>query len=259
MAYGKNKKLSKKGKKGTKKIDPFTRKNWYDVKPPSYMNASSRRAGRTMVTKTTGQIIETDGLKGRVAEFNCADLCVKNEDSHKLIKLCTEDISGRSCLTDFHGLRLTRDKTLHMIRKRHTLIETKVDLKTTDSYVIRLFVVGFTKEAKDQVRVFSYAQTAQIKKIRRKITSLLQTTVSAGSLKDLVQLLIADKLERDIQSACQSIYPLEPVHVYKVKIVRKPKLDFTKLMEVHDNFNAAEADAGVTMEENEEAKNLLAA
>jgi len=258
MAYGKNKKLSK-GKKGGKKktIDPFTRKNWYDVKAPTYLNAQSRRAGRTCVTKTTGQRIETDGLKGRVAEFNLADLAVKNEDSHKKLKLEIQDITGRSCLSDFHGLSLTRDRINHMIRKRHSLIDVQADVKTSDGYVVRLAVVAFTKSAPNQVKIFSYAQSAQIFKIRRKVTALLSQSVGAGSLKDLVNLLISDKLESDIKSACQSIYPLEPVHIRKVKIVRKPKLDFTRLMEIHEGAPAG--DEGIVMEETEEAKNLLAA
>jgi small subunit ribosomal protein S3Ae len=259
MAYGKNKKLSK-GKKGGRKkqLDPFVRKNWYDVKAPTFLNSQARRAGRTPVTKTTGQRIETDGLKGRVAEFNLADLALKNDDSHKKVKLEVQDISGRSCLTDFHGLSLTRDRMNHMIRKRHSLIETKVDVKTLDGYVVRLFVIAFTKDTKDQVRIFSYAQSAQIKKIRKKITALLQTSVGAGSLKDLVQFLVSDKLEADIRSACQSIYPLDPVHLYKVKLVRKPKVDITKLMELHEGAPAAED--GVAMDDvAEESKNLLAA
>lgn len=256
MAYGKNKKLSKKGKKGSKKIDPFTRKNWYDVKAPVYINAKSRRAGLTPVTKTTGQRIETDGLKFRVAEFNLADLAEKNEDSHKKFKFEVQDITGRNCLTDFNGLSLTRDKMNYMIRKRHSLVEVRADVKTADGYVVRIFIIAFTKDAKDQVKVFSYAQSAQIKKIRRKITGLLQQTVSAGALKDLVGLLISDKLEADIKSACQSIYPLDPVHVFKVKLVKKPKVDFTKLMEIHDG--AAETlDGGVQLAESEEAANLV--
>lgn len=254
MAYGKNKKLSKKGKKGSKKLDPFLRKNWYDVKAPTYLNAKSRRAGRTCVTKTTGQRIETDGLKGRVAEFNMSDLADKNEDSHKKLRLEVQDITGRNCLTDFHGLSLTRDKMNYMIRKRHSLVECRADVRTADGYVVRLFVIAFTKDSKDQVRIFSYAQSAQIKKIRRKISNLLQSTVGAGSLKDLVNLLISDKLENDIKSSCQSIYPLDPVHVFKVKIVRKPKVDFTKLMEIHEG---ATADDGTAIAESEEAKNLL--
>jgi len=256
MAYGKNKKLSK-GKKGGKKkqLDPFVRKNWYDIKAPTYLNSQARRAGRTPVTKTTGQRIETDYLKGRIGEFNLADLALKNEDSHKKIKLEVQDISGRSCLTDFHGLSLTRDRTCHMIRKRHSLVDIKVDIKTNDGYVVRLFVIAFTKDSKDQVKVFSYAQAAQIKKIRKKVTNMMQTTVSAGSLKDLVNLLISDKLESDIKSGCQSIYPLDPVHVYKVKLIRKPKVDFTKLMEIHEG--APNADEGVALPESEEAQNLL--
>lgn len=260
MAYGKNKKLSKGGKKGGKKkqLDPFVRKNWYDIKAPTFLNAQSRRAGRTCVTKTTGQRIETDGLKGRIAEFNLADLALKNEDTHKKIKLEVLDITGRSCLTDFNGLGLTRDKMNHLVRKRHSLINAQADVRTADGYVVRVFVIGFTKECKDQVRVFSYAQTAQIKKIRKKIVNLLTASIAAGSLKDFVNLLVSDKLENDIKSACQSVYPLDPVHIFKVKMIRKPKTDFTKLMELHEGA-PAETETGVAMEETEEAKNLLSA
>jgi len=154
-------------------------------------------------------------------------------------------------------MSLTRDKMSHMIRKRHSLVDAKIDVRTADGYVVRMFVIAFTKEVKEQVRIFSYAQAAQIKKIRKKIAALMTTTIGAGSLKDLVGTLISDKLESDIKSACQSIYPLDPVHIYKCKIVRKPKLDFTKLMEIHDTTEVA--GDGVVLEETEEAKNLLTA
>lgn len=146
MAYGKNKGLAKGGKKGQKKkmMDPFLKKHWYQIKAPTYFG-SKRYAGRTMVTKTTGQRIETDGLKGRVCEFNLADLNDQPEDGYKKIKLEVQETQGRYCLTDFHGMSLTRDKMCQLMKKKHSIVEAFADCKTSDGYVVRLFALGFTK------------------------------------------------------------------------------------------------------------------
>jgi small subunit ribosomal protein S3Ae len=258
MAYGKNKGLAKAGKKGAKKkqMDPFLRKVWYNIKAPLYFKSKGTKVGRTCVTKTTGNKTETDGLKGRVAEFNVADIVDGSEDGHKKVKLEVQEIQGRNCLTDFHGMSLTRDKMCQMIRKKHSLIETVADCKTTDGYVVRLFVIAFTKAQKDQVSVFCFAQSAQIKKIRAKITSVLQGEVSRITLSELVKHLLVDKIEKDIITATTRIFPLEPVHIQKVKIVKKPKMDITKLMEIHDK---AGDDDGFAVDEAPEAENTLTA
>lgn len=260
MAYGKNKGLAKGGKKGMKKkqIDPFTRKVWYDVKCPSFIAKNKQRAGRTMVTKTTGMKVETEGLKGRICEFNLADL-KESEDGHKKIKLEIQEIQGKACLTDFHGLSLTRDKMCYLVKKKHTLIETWADCKTTDGFVVRIFCIAFTKEVPNhQQKLFTYAQTAQVRKIRKKIVQVMQTEVAAGQLKDLVSKLCVDSLENSMKQATTRVFPLDPIHIYKVKIVKKPKVDITKLWEIHDSAE----DAGVPVEgqkaEEEGAKNLLA-
>merc|ERR1712070_547424 len=167
-------------------------------------------------------------------------------------------MGGRNCLTDFHAMDLTRDKQCSLIRKWHTLIEANVDVKTTDGYIVRLFVIAFTRRRQDQVKTNCYAQSAQIRKIRVKMISIMNEEAGSGQLRDLVKKLVAEAIGKEIEKQTQGIYPLSNVFVRKVKIVKKPKFDITKLMELHGD---GDGDAGVAMlhEENEDAKNLLTA
>ena len=67
MAVGKNKRLTKGGKKGGKKKagDPFLRKEWYDIKAPSMLLASA--FGDPLVMKhipLPGAKLATDDVPG---------------------------------------------------------------------------------------------------------------------------------------------------------------------------------------------------
>merc|ERR1711865_48514 len=103
MAVGKNKRLTKGGKK--KAGDPFLKKEWFDIKAPSVFGV--RSCAKTLVTRTTGVKIATEELKGRVLEINLADLNLDEDNSFRKIKLCIEEVQGKNCLTDFHGMSLT--------------------------------------------------------------------------------------------------------------------------------------------------------
>ena len=108
-------------------------------------------------------------IKGRVLELNLADLNNDDDQASKKVKLCIKEAQGKNCLTDFHAFELTRDKQQMLIRKWHTMIEAHVDVKTTDGYVVRLFVISFTKKQEGQVATNCYAQSAQIRKFRKKM------------------------------------------------------------------------------------------
>jgi len=257
MAVGKNKRLTKGGKKGGKKKagDPFLKKEWFDIKAPCAFK--ERTCGKTLVSRTAGTKIASEELKGRVLEVNLADLNGDEDQSYKKIKLCIEDVQGRNCLTDFHGLSLTRDKLCSLIRKWQTLIEAQTDVKTSDGYVVRMFAIGFTKKRLDQVKTNTYAQSAQIRKIRKKMVDIMQAEGKV-MLRDLVKKLIPESIGREIEKQTQGIYPLKDTLIRKVKILKKPKFDITKLMELHGDSGE---DGGVPMgaAEGEEATNLLTA
>lgn len=135
-------------------VDPFSKKDWYDVKAPAMFNI--RNLGKTLVTRTQGTSkltkwipfmcwwnpcslcvqrwllifavvwppcvfcrllgIASDGLKGRVYEVSLADL-QNDEVAFRKFKLIAEDVQGKNCLTNFHGMDLTRDKMCSMVKK----------------------------------------------------------------------------------------------------------------------------------------------
>merc|ERR1712007_309661 len=199
----------------------------------------------------------SEELKGRVLELNLADLNNDEDQSYKKVKLCIEEVQGRNCLTDFHGLTLTRDKLQSLIRKWHTLIEAHVDVKTTDGYVVRLFVIAFTKRMPEQVKSNCYAQSSQIRKIRKKMMDIMIQEATVP-LRELVSKLIPDSIVIQITKQTQGIFPLKDAFIRKCKVVKKPKFDITKLMELHGE---GDGDMGTDMvrEEGEEAQNTLTA
>merc|ERR1711865_442967 len=159
--------------------------------------------GKTLVTRTQGTKIATEELKGRVLELNLADLNNDEDQSYKKIKLCIEEVQGKNCLTDFHGMDLTRDKQMSLIRKLHTLIEVQ--------------------------------------------------------LRDLVKKLIPESIGKEIEKHTQGIFPLKDVLIRKVKILKKPKFDITKLMEQHTDSGDHDAGAAFGRPEDDTAQNLITA
>merc|ERR1739838_1197777 len=198
-------------------VDPFTRKEWYDVRAPVMFN--TRAICKTPVNKTAGTRIASDSLKGRIYE----------------------DVQGRNRLTNFHGMNLTTDKTRSMVKKWQTMIEARVDVKTSDAYTLRLFCVGFTKKRQNQIKKTSYAQTQQVKNIRRKMVEIITKEVGSADLKETVNKLIPDSIGKDIEKACQSIYPLYDVFINKVKVLKRPRFDLGKLLDMHGEGKGAVA------------------
>merc|ERR1719400_2940839 len=72
-----------------------------------------------------------------------------------------------------------------MVKKWQTLVEGNVDVKTTDGYMLRVFCIGFTRKQDQSTKKTCYAQSAQVKNIRKKMTDIITREVSTTDLKEM--------------------------------------------------------------------------
>merc|ERR1711976_333544 len=101
------------------------------------------------------------------------------------------------------------------------------------------------------------AQSAQIRKIRKTMMDIMIAEAGKVQLRELVKKLIPNSIGKEIEKQCQGIFPLKDALIRKVKILKKPKFDITKLMELHAD-NAGE-DLGAALGRPDDVTNALTA
>jgi len=87
------------------------------------------------------------------------------------------------------------------------------------------------------------------------MVEIITKEVTGCDLKQVVSKLIPDSIAKDIEKLCSYIYPLTDVYVRKVKVIKRPKYDLGRLMDMHGESGSSAAatsaqsgDAGVTMD-----------
>lgn len=176
-----------------------------------FVLTDSNSVGKTLVNRTSGLKNANDSLKGRIFEVSLADLQNDEDHSFRKVKLRVDEIQGKNCLTNFHGLDFTTDKLRSLVRKWQSLIEANVTVKTTDDYLIRLFAIAFTKRRPNQIKKTTYARSSQIRAIRKKMTEIIQREAASCTLSQLTHKLIPEVIGREIEKSTQGIYPLQNV------------------------------------------------
>ncbi|KAL0310126.1 UNVERIFIED_CONTAM: 40S ribosomal protein S3a [Sesamum radiatum] len=179
-----------------------------------------------------------------VFEVSLADLQGDEDHAFRKIRLRAEDVQGKNVLTNFWGMDFTTDKLRSLVRKWQSLIEAHVDVKTTDNYTLRMFCIAFTKKRVNQQKRTCYAQSSQIRQIRRKMREIMVNQAQSCDLKDLVQKFIPESIGKEIEKATSSIY-LCRMFYQEGKILKAPKFDLGKLMEVHGDYSE---DVGVKLD-----------
>ena len=121
-----------------------------------------------------------------LADLNGGD----EQQGYRKIRLICEDVQGTNVITNFHGMDITRDKLCSLIRKWQSLREAFVVVRSTDGYYLRIFAIAFTKKQPNQAaKSTCYAQSGQVRNIRKKMFEILTEEASKCDLKELVQKL----------------------------------------------------------------------
>jgi len=250
MAIGKNKRVSKGGKRGNKKkiVEPMSRKEWFDVVAPR--NFKVRQFAKTLCNKTIGIRTVADNMKGRVYEANLADLdqATTKDQPYKKMKLQVAEVQGRNLLTTFHSMGTTTDKLRSLFRKWCTMIDTVVDATTKDGHLLRLFVIAFTSRQKGQLSKNCYAPGKLESWVRLRITKMTKKRIGSVTLNRAVSLLAHDILSDSLLERCNPILPLRDLKIYKAKVIRSPKVDTAKVLEAHGKVPESNEDKARVIE-----------
>eukprot|EP01062_Namystynia_karyoxenos_P041156 TRINITY_DN29970_c0_g2_i1.p2 TRINITY_DN29970_c0_g2~~TRINITY_DN29970_c0_g2_i1.p2 ORF type:complete len:270 (+),score=80.96 TRINITY_DN29970_c0_g2_i1:63-872(+) len=241
MAVGKNKRMSKGGKRSAKRKvqDALLSKEWHDVVAPA--TYKTRQCTKTVVNKSKGTFSSVEGLKGRVYEVSLADLMGGDEATYGYmkVKLRIEDVIGRNALSNFHGMSLTTDKLRSLLKKWCSVIEAVTEVKSSDGYTMRLFTICITgRQANQSLKTNCHSQTSHAKKIRTKINQIITSHVSKSSLQKVVQDLNQNVYATEIKQKTKSIFALRECFVRKVKVTKTPKFDYERLLDIHGGENA---------------------
>ena len=185
-----------------------------------------RKFTKSPVNVSAGKKLSSETIKGRVFECNLGDL--NGNNTYKKIQLIIDDTSSsenRTALTNFYGLDTTKDHLCSLIRKWHSLIETFVDAKTSDGFLLRFFPIAFTARLKHQLRATTYAQISQVRLIRQKMRDIISKFVKKNTLKDVVNNLIHEKLAYEMTAEAKKIFPIQNCIIRKVKTLKRPRYD----------------------------------
>jgi ribosomal protein S3AE len=223
-----------------KLLTPYPEKSGLSSKPlhlssPNLLATPAQTEPRVLVSFPFILEKVEDSIKGRVVSQMQADLAPNQDTFHwRKIKLIVDQTEGRQAITSFYGVDTTRDELCSLIKKRKTLIEAISDVKSQDGYVLRIFVIAFTRESHNQKSKTNYALGSQQKIIRRKINEIIAKEVSKANATQVLNLFTSEVVEKKITKEISPIYPVKNVKIRKIKVIQRPNVDFNKLSEMHD-------------------------
>lgn len=184
--------------------DKWKAKQWYTVRAPPMYNAVA-------IAETLAD--ETDKLMGRVAEATLQDLTGDFSKMHIKMKFKVAAVRGNECATKFAGHELTSDYIRRLTRRKHSKIDSVVDVTTKDGFSFRVKPFAVTERR---------AQSSQEMEIRRITVSLITQAAAERDHAAFIKEVVNGDLAQVVFKEARKIYPLKRVEIRKSEVVSEP-------------------------------------
>jgi small subunit ribosomal protein S3Ae len=229
----------RKGGQRKTKAASYAKKEWHRVFVPGYF--TTKDIGLTFSHKVARGKTAGDYLNNRIFEQSHQDLSGDNLGGFRIFKWKSVDVQNDDVLTVFYGMRLTADKLGSLLRKYRTLIDARVDVRTPDGYLLRVFSICFTKKL--SAKKACYAQQSKRKLIREASIAVIKDVVEKSPIPELCKALVTETMEKAIVDKCTSVWHVENVTISKVKVLKAPVFTPDEIKQLHQGRTVAPKEA----------------
>ncbi|MEM3408182.1 MAG: 30S ribosomal protein S3ae [Candidatus Micrarchaeia archaeon] len=183
-----------------KVVDTWKSKQWYEVVAPQIFDS-----------KVVGEIISSDPklLKDRVVKVGLDELTGDLSQAYTNVKLRVVDVKGKTAITKFIGSEQLPSYIRTFVRRRKTIIDDVIDVKTMDGQKFRIKPIVFAAG--------KIARDAEAE-IRVKLRALLNEKASQTNSDDLIRELLFKKYAQSLIPAIKKIAPIKRIEIRKIEL-----------------------------------------
>ncbi len=187
-----------------KKAEGWKAKKWYNVTTPEIF-------GKTSIGSTPAD--DASKLIGRVMDTTLGELTNDLGKQNVKMHFKVTDVTDASANTKFIGHELTRDYLRSLVKRRTSLVESNIAVKTKDGYKVHLKPMSFT---------IKRASSSQIDTIRDLMNNIIRQHSDDLEFEPFIHEVVLGKLASEIYKQAKTVYPLRRVEIGKTKILAEP-------------------------------------
>jgi ribosomal protein S3AE len=184
----------------------WKRKKWYKIAAPKIFN-----------NKVIGEAFAetTQSLLGRTVEVNLMQLTGNIKKQNLVLKMKTNDVKDEVGQTTVMEFYMQPASIKRFVRKGTTKIDESFCCYTKDKVLVRIKPLLLTR---------SKAKSSVSKDLRDRTRSWLTNTIVTLTFENFINDLCLFKIQRDLKTVLDKIYPLKACQIRKANIETRRKV-----------------------------------